>query len=30
VTGKTPNVLLLRDVNADAYFDLVIGRMARL
>jgi purine nucleosidase len=30
VTGKTPNVLFLRDVNADAYFDLVIGRMARL
>ena len=30
VTGKKPNVLLLRDVNADAYFDLVIGRLARL
>ena len=30
VTGKTPNVLLLRDVKAEAYFDLVIGRMARL
>src|SRR3984885_14943810 len=30
VTGKTPNVLFLRDVNADAYFDLVIGRLARL
>ena len=30
VTGKKPNVLFLRDVNADAYFDLVIGRMARL
>jgi purine nucleosidase len=30
VTGKTPNVLLLRDVNAEAYFDLVIGRLARL
>lgn len=30
VTGKTPNALFLRDVNADAYFDLVIGRMARL
>jgi purine nucleosidase len=30
VTGKTPNVLFLRDVNAEAYFDLVIGRMARL
>ncbi len=30
VTGRTPNVLLLRDLNADAYFDLVIGRLARL
>jgi len=30
VTGKTPNVLFLRDVNVEAYFDLVIGRMARL
>jgi purine nucleosidase len=30
VTGKKPNVFLLRDVNADAYFDLVIGRLARL
>jgi purine nucleosidase len=30
VTGKIPNVLLLRDVDADAYFDLVIGRLARL
>jgi purine nucleosidase len=30
VTGKTPNVLLLRDVNAEAYFDLVIGRLASL
>jgi purine nucleosidase len=30
VTGKTPNVQFLRDVNAEAYFDLVIGRMARL
>ena len=30
VTGKKPNVLFLRNVNADAYFDLVIGRMARL
>ena len=30
VTGKTPNVRFLRDVNAHAYFDLVIGRMARL
>jgi inosine-uridine nucleoside N-ribohydrolase len=30
VTGKKPNVLLLRDLNADAYFDLVLGRLARL
>jgi purine nucleosidase len=30
VTGKTPNVRFIREVNADAYFDLVIGRMARL
>ena len=30
VTGQQPNVLLLRDLNADAYFDLVIGRLARL
>jgi purine nucleosidase len=30
VTGKTPNVLFLRDLNADAYFDLVIERMAKL
>ena len=30
VTGKKPNVLFLRNVNGDAYFDLVIGRMARL
>jgi purine nucleosidase len=30
VTGKTPNVRLLRDVNADAYFDLVIERLGRL
>src|SRR5579862_4539846 len=30
VTGKTPNVQFLRDLNADAYFDLVIGRLARL
>jgi purine nucleosidase len=30
VTGKNPNVQLLRDLNADAYFDLVIGRLARL
>jgi len=25
VTGKTPNVLFLRDINADAYFDLLDG-----
>jgi len=30
VNGKTPNVLFLRNVNADAYFDLVIERMAKL
>ncbi|HTS31304.1 MAG TPA: nucleoside hydrolase [Bryobacteraceae bacterium] len=30
VSGRTPNVLFLRDINADAYFDLVIGRLARL
>jgi purine nucleosidase len=30
VTGRTPNVQFLRDVNADAYFDLVIDRLARL
>jgi purine nucleosidase len=30
VTGRTPNVLFLRDINADAYFDLVIDRMAKL
>lgn len=30
VTGKTPNVLLLRNLNADAYYDLVIERLARL
>jgi purine nucleosidase len=30
VTGKTPNVQFLRDLNADAYFDLVISRLARL
>jgi purine nucleosidase len=30
VTGKKPNVLFLRDLNADAYFDLVISRLARL
>jgi len=30
VTGKAPNVQFLRNLNADAYFDLVIGRLARL
>jgi purine nucleosidase len=30
VTGRIPNVLLLRHLNAEAYFDLVIGRLARL
>jgi purine nucleosidase len=30
VTGRTLNVQFLRSVNADAYFDLVIGRLARL
>ncbi|MGP0071864.1 MAG: nucleoside hydrolase [Bryobacteraceae bacterium] len=30
VTGKTPNVLLLREIDAGAYFDLVISRLARL
>ena len=30
VTGRTPNVQFLRNVNADAYFDLVIERLARL
>jgi len=30
VTGKTLNVLLLRNLDANAYFDLVIGRLARL
>jgi purine nucleosidase len=30
VTGKTPNVLFLRDLDAEAYFDLVIERMGRL
>ena len=30
VTGKQPNVMLLREINADAYFDLVIGRLSRL
>jgi len=30
VTGRTPNVQFLRNLNADAYFDLVVGRLARL
>ena len=30
VTGKTPNVSLLREIDAGAYFDLVISRLARL
>ena len=30
VTGKKPNVLFLREIDAEAYFDLVIGRLARL
>jgi purine nucleosidase len=30
VTGKAPNVTLLREINADAYFDLIIDRLARL
>jgi purine nucleosidase len=30
VTGKSPNVTLLREIDANAYFDLVIGRLARL
>ena len=30
VTGKAPNVKFLRNLDADAYFDLVIGRLARL
>jgi purine nucleosidase len=30
VTGKTPNVQVLREVNADGYFELVIERLARL
>jgi len=30
VTGRTPNVQVLRSIDADAYFDLVIERMARL
>jgi purine nucleosidase len=30
VTTRTPNVTFLRDVDAGAYFDLVIARLARL
>jgi purine nucleosidase len=30
ISGRKPNVRLLREMNADAYFDLVIGRLARL
>jgi purine nucleosidase len=30
VTGRTPNVQFLREINAEAYFDLVIERLARL
>src|ERR1700677_3074122 len=30
VTGKKPNVQFVRNLKADAYFDLVIGRLARL
>jgi purine nucleosidase len=30
VTPGKPNVQFLRNVNADAYFDLVIERLARL
>ncbi len=30
VTTRTPNVTFLREVDADAYFDLVIARLARL
>ena len=30
VSSRKPNVMFLRDVNADVYFDLVIGRLARL
>jgi purine nucleosidase len=29
VNGKKPNVLLLRDIDAEAYFDLVIERLSR-
>jgi purine nucleosidase len=30
VTQKPPNVLFLREIQADGYFDLVIERLARL
>jgi len=30
VTGRTPNVQFLRGIDANAYFDLVIERLARL
>jgi purine nucleosidase len=30
VTGKPPNVQLLREIQADGYFDLVIERLGRL
>ena len=30
VTQKKPNALVLREIDADGYFDLVIGRLARL
>jgi len=30
VTGKKLNVQFIRNLNADAYFDLVIGRLSRL
>jgi purine nucleosidase len=30
VTEKPPNVLFLREMNADRYFDLIIERLARL
>jgi purine nucleosidase len=30
VTGKPPNAKVLREVNADGYFDLVIDRLGRL
>jgi purine nucleosidase len=30
VTGQAPNVLFLRTLDADAYFDLVIERLSRL